>query len=287
MQDYPISHTCLGCSRFHVSFFFFFLPDNIRCKCDEGLWWSWTVAAVNCEHKAELVKVVFQCTARKYKHGRWRGNICVETGAGDGTDGLTRPPEAAGREKVWARMCIWASLIQIFSLPEWVHGEVWVIRFLPVQGRHSVPAHEDVGAALDGDHRRARYHLHPHAVVTVHHAVRDLHLRRDQHRQTSLGNVDKENNYKQSTIPYPRDCSVRVIIQEVAGKREGLPMGVDEGQREDPPCRVQQGPAVMKATRAAVSLLLVGHSHAGNLVPSHLGRQVTWCSVLGQVIFLH
>lgn len=52
-------------------------------------------------------------------------------------------------------------------------------------------------------------------------------------------------------------------------------MGVDEGQREDPPCRVQQGPAVMKATRAAVSLLLVGHSHAGNLVPSHLGRQVT------------
>lgn len=52
-------------------------------------------------------------------------------------------------------------------------------------------------------------------------------------------------------------------------------MGVDARQREEPPCRVQQGPAVMKASRAAVNLPLVGHSHADNLAPSHLGGQVT------------
>lgn len=64
------------------------------------------------------------------------------------------------------------------SVPDWVHGEVSVIRSLPVQGYHGgVPVgNEDVGAALDEGHRRARYHLHPHTVVTVHHTANDLSL---------------------------------------------------------------------------------------------------------------
>lgn len=180
-----MDRTCLGCSRFHKCYFF--LPDNIRCKCDEGLWWSRTVAAVNCKHEAELVKVVFQGVGRKCKDGRWRRNISVETGAGDGADGFTRPPEAARRQKRWAPMCIWASFIQNISLPEWVHGEVGVVRFLPIQGRRSLPAHEDVRAALDGGDRRARDHLHSHAVVTVHNAASHLHLRREPTRTIELG----------------------------------------------------------------------------------------------------
>lgn len=66
--------------------------------------------------------------------------------------------------------------------PERVHGEVWVVRFLSVQGDHAVPAHEDVGAPLDGGHRRARYHPHPHAVVAVHHRVSHLHLTQTRRR---------------------------------------------------------------------------------------------------------
>lgn len=53
------------------------------------------------------------------------------------------------------------------------------MRSLPVQGYHGgVPVvNEDVGAALDEGHRRARYHLHPHTVVAVHHTANDLNLR--------------------------------------------------------------------------------------------------------------
>lgn len=77
------------------------------------------------------------------------------------------------------------------------------------------------------------------------------------------------------TFPYPGDCSVGVIVQEVGGEPEGLSAGVDGGQREESSCGVQQGPAVTKAARAAVNLLLVGHSHTEDVVPAHLGGQVT------------
>lgn len=77
------------------------------------------------------------------------------------------------------------------------------------------------------------------------------------------------------TFPYPGDCSVGVVVQEVGGEPEGLSAGVDGGQREESSRRVQQGPAVAKAARAAVNLPLVGHSHTEELVPTHLGRQVT------------
>lgn len=159
------------------------------------------------------------------------------------------------------------------TLPEWARGEVWVVGLPPVQGRHSVPAHEDVGAPLDGGNRRARYHLHPHAVVTVHHAVRDLHL---PAQTKQLWGTETENNsfleaLSHPAIPYPGDCGVRVIGQEVAGKREGLSVGVDDGQREQLPCRPPQGPAVTKDARAALNLPLVAHSHTDNLVAAHLG----------------
>lgn len=64
------------------------------------------------------------------------------------------------------------------SVPDWVHGEVRVVRSLPAQGYHgAVPVvYENVGAALDEGHRRARYDLHPHTVVTVHHTVDYLNL---------------------------------------------------------------------------------------------------------------
>lgn len=67
---------------------------------------------------------------------------------------------------------------KIICVPDWVHGEVRVVRSLPIQGYHcGVPVlNEDVCATLDQGHRRAWYHLHSHAVVTVHHTADDLNL---------------------------------------------------------------------------------------------------------------
>lgn len=55
------------------------------------------------------------------------------------------------------------------------------MRLLPIQRYHGgVPVvNEDVGAALDGSNRGARYHLHSHTVVTVHHVANDLNLQSD------------------------------------------------------------------------------------------------------------
>lgn len=64
------------------------------------------------------------------------------------------------------------------DLPEWVHGKVGVIRFLPIQGHYNgVPCvNEDVGASLDQSHRRAWHHLNPYSVVTIHHTIDNLDL---------------------------------------------------------------------------------------------------------------
>lgn len=81
------------------------------------------------------------------------------------------------------------------SVPDWAHGEVWVVRSLTVQRDHSgVPVpDEHVGAALDEGHKRARHHLHSHAVVTVHHASNDLNLQaNDRYVQSSHPHIYKE-----------------------------------------------------------------------------------------------
>lgn len=72
-------------------------------------------------------------------------------------------------------------------LPEWVRGEVRVVRCLPIQGYYGVPVvKEDVGATLDESHRRARHHLNLYAVVTVHHTADDLNLQ-EKHKPRSFG----------------------------------------------------------------------------------------------------
>lgn len=65
-----------------------------------------------------------------------------------------------------------------FSLPDWLHGEIRVVRSLPVQRYYSGVSviNEDIGAALNGNHRRAGYHLNSHAVVTVNHTADNLNL---------------------------------------------------------------------------------------------------------------
>lgn len=141
------------------------------------------------------------------------------------------------------------------SVPDWAHGEVRVVRSPPVQhDRSGVPApDEDVGAALDEGHRRAWYHLHSHAVVTVHHASNHLNLEgNDRYFQSS-----HTHNCKEIPAPSPRtnasvthlgSGSVGVITQDVAGQYQALSVCVYEGQREVPSCRVKQGPGVSKAS---------------------------------------
>lgn len=118
---------------------------------------------------------------------------------------------------------------------------------------------EDVGAALDGGNRRAGYHLQSHTVVTVHHTVNDLNLQSNS-SYLSHGKLQIESTFILVKNPwsqfkdqcfqclYPRFSSVGVIVQEVAEKCEGLFVRVYKGQREDPSCRVKQGPGVAKAS---------------------------------------
>ncbi|TNN59485.1 hypothetical protein EYF80_030300 [Liparis tanakae] len=65
----------------------------------------------------------------------------------------------------------------------------------------------------------------------------------------------------------------------MAGQHEVLSVCVYKRQREDPPCRVKQGPGVMKASgNVTVNFRLIGHSQMDKLMSSHLE---TCCSVLG------
>ncbi len=76
------------------------------------------------------------------------------------------------------------------SVPDRAHGEVRVVRSLPVQSYHGGVSvvNEDVGAALNEGHRRARYHLHSHTVVTVHHTANNLNLK------SRVGAANESNN---------------------------------------------------------------------------------------------
>lgn len=214
-----------------------------------------------------------------------------ETRAGNGADWFTRPAEAENQRKSETVLRLNAYLSGTLqpclhytrSAPDWVHGEVWVVRSLPVQGYYGVVAvvNEDVGAALDEGNRRARYHLHSHTVVTVHHTARHLHLH--SNGDWSLSSVYLGAGYR---VPgpglrvhvgdflfatYPSDGSIRVIVQEMAGQHEVLSVCVYKRQREDPPCRVKQGPGVMKASgNVTVNFRLIGHSQMDNLMSSHL-----------------
>ena len=158
------------------------------------------------------------------------------------------------------------------SLPEWICGEVRVKGLLTVQGHHvCVPGvNEDVGPTMDGGQGRTWHHLHSNTIITVHHAADDLNLQSNDSFGSQIQEWKKVSLRANACGTYPCYSSVSIIAQEVAGKCESLHVCVYVGQREDPSCRVKQGPGVTKASWLTVHLSLIGHPQTDNLVPSHL-----------------
>ena len=136
------------------------------------------------------------------------------------------------------------------SLPEWICGEVRVKGLLTVQGHHvCVPGvNEDVGPTMDGGQGRTWHHLHSNTIITVHHAADDLNLQSNDSFGSQIQEWKKVSLRANACGTYPCYSSVSIIAQEVAGKCESLHLCVYVGQREDPSCRVKQGPGVTKAS---------------------------------------
>lgn len=73
------------------------------------------------------------------------------------------------------------------------------------------------------------------------------------------------------TTTYPRHGGIRVVVQEMAGQDEAASVCAYMRQRENPSCRVKQGPGVVEAAgKVTVKFRLKGHPQVDDLVSSHL-----------------